>query len=131
MLRIACAHTWLFPILFFKRKYQTCLLPHNFTMIAYILFTRRWSLGAIMYEMLVGYPPFYSDDPITTCRKVWLLNNLSITGLLSPHHPIVCILGNLEMPLQGVQFLNTRLNDTSYLVRQWHFSNYKLLKLCL
>ena len=30
----------------------------------------RWSLGAIMYEMLVGYPPFYSDDPITTCRKV-------------------------------------------------------------
>ncbi|KAL6974568.1 non-specific serine,threonine protein kinase [Sarracenia purpurea var. burkii] len=23
-----------------------------------------------MYEMLVGYPPFYSDDPITTCRKI-------------------------------------------------------------
>jgi serine/threonine protein kinase len=31
-----------------------------------------WSLGAIMYEMLVGYPPFYSDDPVTTCRKVYL-----------------------------------------------------------
>lgn len=30
----------------------------------------RWSLGAIMYEMLVGYPPFYADDPISTCRKV-------------------------------------------------------------
>ncbi|CAK9177123.1 unnamed protein product [Ilex paraguariensis] len=29
-----------------------------------------WSLGAIMYEMVVGYPPFYSDDPITTCRKI-------------------------------------------------------------
>ncbi|XP_019426902.1 PREDICTED: serine/threonine-protein kinase tricorner-like isoform X1 [Lupinus angustifolius] len=29
-----------------------------------------WSLGAIMYEMLVGYPPFYSDEPITTCRKI-------------------------------------------------------------
>ncbi|XP_059453304.1 uncharacterized protein LOC132183863 isoform X1 [Corylus avellana] len=29
-----------------------------------------WSLGAIMYEMLVGYPPFYSDDPITACRKI-------------------------------------------------------------
>ncbi|KAK4798178.1 hypothetical protein SAY86_030504 [Trapa natans] len=29
-----------------------------------------WSLGAIMYEMLVGYPPFYSDNPITTCRKI-------------------------------------------------------------
>ncbi|KAL8526741.1 hypothetical protein ACS0TY_015809 [Phlomoides rotata] len=29
-----------------------------------------WSLGAIMYEMLVGYFPFYSDDPMTTCRKI-------------------------------------------------------------
>ncbi|KAE9602471.1 putative protein kinase AGC-NDR family [Lupinus albus] len=29
-----------------------------------------WSLGAIMYEMLVGYPPFYADDPLTTCRKI-------------------------------------------------------------
>ncbi|KAL2517901.1 AGC kinase family protein [Abeliophyllum distichum] len=29
-----------------------------------------WSLGAIMYEMLIGYPPFYSDDPMTTCRKI-------------------------------------------------------------
>lgn len=30
----------------------------------------RWSLGAIMYEMLVGFPPFYSDEPMSTCRKV-------------------------------------------------------------
>ena len=22
-----------------------------------------WSLGAIMFEMLVGYPPFYSGEP--------------------------------------------------------------------
>ncbi|XP_039032555.1 serine/threonine-protein kinase tricornered-like [Hibiscus syriacus] len=29
-----------------------------------------WSLGAIMFEMLVGYPPFYSDDSMSTCRKI-------------------------------------------------------------
>ena len=29
-----------------------------------------WSLGAIAYEMMVGFPPFYSDDPMTTCRKI-------------------------------------------------------------
>lgn len=23
-----------------------------------------------MFEMMVGYPPFYSDDPLTTCRKI-------------------------------------------------------------
>jgi len=29
-----------------------------------------WSVGAIMFEMLVGYPPFYSEDPMTTCKKI-------------------------------------------------------------
>ncbi|KAJ0959804.1 hypothetical protein J5N97_000514 [Dioscorea zingiberensis] len=29
-----------------------------------------WSLGAIMYEMLLGFPPFSDPDPITTCRKI-------------------------------------------------------------
>ena len=26
-----------------------------------------WSVGAILYEMMVGYPPFFSDDPSVTC----------------------------------------------------------------
>lgn len=29
-----------------------------------------WSLGVIMYECLVGYPPFYADEPMQTCRKI-------------------------------------------------------------
>jgi serine/threonine kinase 38 len=38
--------------------------------ISLIFVLYRWSLGAIMYEMLVGYPPFYSEDPMSTCRKI-------------------------------------------------------------
>mmetsp|Transcript_8547 Transcript_8547/g.17386 ORF Transcript_8547/g.17386 Transcript_8547/m.17386 type:complete len:591 (+) Transcript_8547:543-2315(+) len=29
-----------------------------------------WSLGCIMFECLAGYPPFYSDEPVSTCRKI-------------------------------------------------------------
>lgn len=29
-----------------------------------------WSLGVIMFECLVGYTPFYADDPVATCRKI-------------------------------------------------------------
>ena len=43
----------------------------------------RWSLGAIMYEMLVGYPPFYSEDPMSTCRKVNL--NAVFTSIMVPY----------------------------------------------
>ncbi|KAM0827560.1 hypothetical protein ACQ4PT_068123 [Festuca glaucescens] len=39
-----------------------------------------WSLGAIMYEMLVGYPPFYSDEPMTTCRKMLSSKDLNFVG---------------------------------------------------
>jgi serine/threonine kinase 38 len=29
-----------------------------------------WSLGVILYECLIGYPPFYADGPVDTCRKI-------------------------------------------------------------
>ena len=29
-----------------------------------------WSVGAILFEMMVGHPPFFSDDPSITCQKI-------------------------------------------------------------
>ena len=29
-----------------------------------------WSLGVIMFEMMIGYPPFFSNSSSETCRKI-------------------------------------------------------------
>jgi len=29
-----------------------------------------WSVGIIMFEMLCGYPPFLSENPVQTCHKI-------------------------------------------------------------
>lgn len=29
-----------------------------------------WSIGIILYEMVVGYPPFFSDEPADTYKKI-------------------------------------------------------------
>ena len=35
-----------------------------------------WSLGVLAFEMLIGYPPFYADDPMSTCRKIFILERI-------------------------------------------------------
>ncbi|XP_077226573.1 uncharacterized protein LOC143859970 isoform X2 [Tasmannia lanceolata] len=48
-----------------------------------------WSLGAIMYEMLVGYPPFYSDEPMSTCRKMLSSKDINFVGYTYKNFEIV------------------------------------------
>ena len=46
------------------------IAPEVFGQAGYNETVDWWSVGAILYEMLVGYPPFFSDDPTVTCQKI-------------------------------------------------------------
>lgn len=46
------------------------IAPEVFSQTGYDRGCDWWSLGVIMFEMLVGYPPFCSDSPQETYRKV-------------------------------------------------------------
>lgn len=46
------------------------IAPEVFQKEGYTETVDWWSLGTIMFEMLIGYPPFSGKDPTTTCKKV-------------------------------------------------------------
>jgi len=46
------------------------IAPEVFTNDGYNESVDWWSVGVILFEMLVGYPPFYSEDPTITCQKI-------------------------------------------------------------
>ena len=46
------------------------IAPEVFGQCGYSETVDWWSIGAILFEMLVGYPPFFSDDPSVTCQKI-------------------------------------------------------------
>ncbi|KAB0380586.1 hypothetical protein FD755_008370 [Muntiacus reevesi] len=46
------------------------IAPEVFMQTGYKKLCDWWSLGVIMYEMLIGYPPFCSENPQETYKKV-------------------------------------------------------------
>uniref|UniRef100_A0A1I7YWR1 non-specific serine/threonine protein kinase n=1 Tax=Steinernema glaseri TaxID=37863 RepID=A0A1I7YWR1_9BILA len=61
------------------------IAPEVFQSAGYTKSCDWWSLGVIMYEMLIGYPPFCSETPQETYRKVM---NWQQTLVFPPEIPI-------------------------------------------
>jgi serine/threonine kinase 38 len=46
------------------------IAPEVFLQTGYNATCDWWSLGVIMFEMLIGYPPFCSENPQETYKKI-------------------------------------------------------------
>jgi serine/threonine kinase 38 len=46
------------------------IAPEVFAQDGYNETVDWWSLGVMIFEMLIGYPPFYSEDSSITCQKI-------------------------------------------------------------
>ena len=61
------------------------IAPEVFLQTGYTSTCDWWSLGVIMFEMLIGYPPFCSESPTDTYKKIMLWEN---TLIFPPEVPI-------------------------------------------
>ena len=64
------------------------IAPEVFGQAGYDETVDWWSIGVILFEMLVGYPPFFSDEPSITCQKIlhWKKTfSIPPEANLSPH----------------------------------------------
>ncbi|XP_067932920.1 serine/threonine-protein kinase 38-like [Watersipora subatra] len=61
------------------------IAPEVFMQTGYTQTCDWWSLGVIMFEMLIGYPPFCSENPQETYRKIM---NWRETLVFPPENPI-------------------------------------------
>ncbi|XP_076825342.1 serine/threonine-protein kinase 38-like [Clavelina lepadiformis] len=91
------------------------IAPEVFQQSGYTLTCDWWSLGVIMYECLIGYPPFCSESPQETYRKVM---NWRTTLVFPDEVPIsdvarylilsLCTDPDKRLGLSGVQSLKSQ-----------------------
>ena len=72
------------------------IAPEVFTQKGYGKEVDWWSLGIIMFEMMIGYPPFYSESSTETCKKIldWK-NNFEIKSEVNISNEAIDILKKL------------------------------------
>ncbi|CAI7935213.1 serine/threonine-protein kinase 38-like [Podarcis lilfordi] len=94
------------------------IAPEVFMQTGYNKLCDWWSLGVIMYEMLIGYPPFCSETPQETYRKVM---NWKETLVFPPEVPIsekakdlilnIALLTNVDDRVGGLQSKKLKIQE--------------------
>ena len=52
-------------------RIQLCFQNPANTRLQHMLATCRWALGVLIYEMVAGYPPFYSENKVEMFKVHW------------------------------------------------------------
>ncbi|KAF5929654.1 hypothetical protein HPG69_002376 [Diceros bicornis minor] len=96
------------------------IAPEVFMQTGYNKLCDWWSLGVIMYEMLIGYPPFCSETPQETYKKVM---NWKETLTFPPEVPISEKAKDLILRCSWLVATSNH-PETDYKNKDWVFINY-------